>query len=95
MRPAGLRIAKAEHDERSTLWPEEGPIEGNRSVISGHMRELMTYARRIAKTKVNVLITGGISRQQNLQNQRFPQATGVPPSLRHDSAPAPLCGRCD
>src|SRR5262249_38536277 len=28
------------------------------SVITGHMRELMSYARRIAKTKVNVLITG-------------------------------------
>jgi DNA-binding NtrC family response regulator len=54
-----LQVAKAEREERATLWPvDELPVEGDRSVISGHMRELMTYVRRIAKTKVNVLITG-------------------------------------
>jgi len=54
-----LELARAEREERATLWPvDELPIEGDASVISGHMRELMTYARKIAKTKVNVLITG-------------------------------------
>src|SRR5262249_8593698 len=54
-----LHIAKTEREERMTLWPvEELPIESDRSVICGHMRELMNYARRIAKAKVNVLITG-------------------------------------
>src|SRR4029077_9657350 len=33
-------------------------VDGDPSVISGHMRELMTFARRVAKTDVNVLITG-------------------------------------
>jgi len=51
--------ARTEREERATLWPvDELPIEGDTSVISGHMREQMTYARRIATTKVNVLITG-------------------------------------
>jgi len=41
------------------LWPlEDLPTGDERSVISGRMRELMDYARRIARTKVNVLITG-------------------------------------
>jgi DNA-binding NtrC family response regulator len=54
-----LEQARAEREERATLWPvEELPVDGSRSVISGHMRELMNYARRIAKTNVNVLITG-------------------------------------
>jgi DNA-binding NtrC family response regulator len=54
-----LERARAEREERATLWPvEELPVDGNRSVISGHMRELMNYARRIAKANVNVLITG-------------------------------------
>ena len=41
-----------------TLWPIEELPDDERSVISGRMRELMTYARKIARTKVNVLITG-------------------------------------
>jgi len=50
---------RAEREERATLWPvEELPVESDKSVISGHMRELMTHTRRIATTKVNVLITG-------------------------------------
>jgi DNA-binding NtrC family response regulator/tetratricopeptide (TPR) repeat protein len=54
-----LRRARVEREERAALWPiEELPIDGERSVISGHMRELMNYARRIAKTTVTVLITG-------------------------------------
>jgi DNA-binding NtrC family response regulator len=51
--------ARIERDERSTLWPvEELPIDGERAVISGHMRDLMNLARRVATTNVNVLITG-------------------------------------
>ena len=54
-----LQRGRAEREERATLWPiEDLPVTGNQSVISGHMLELMNYARRIAKTKVNVLITG-------------------------------------
>ena len=54
-----LKRARAERDQQATLWPlEDLPIDDERSVISGRMRELMNYARRIAKTKVNVLITG-------------------------------------
>jgi transcriptional regulator with PAS, ATPase and Fis domain len=54
-----LQRARVEREERATLWPtDELPLEGDRAVISGHMRELMSLARRIAKTNVNVLITG-------------------------------------
>jgi transcriptional regulator with PAS, ATPase and Fis domain len=54
-----LNGARLEREERATLWPvDELPVEGDNSIICGHMRELMHYARRIAKTKVNVLITG-------------------------------------
>jgi DNA-binding NtrC family response regulator len=54
-----LEQARIERDERSTLWPvEELPIDGDRAVISGHMRDLMNLARRVATTNVNVLITG-------------------------------------
>jgi len=54
-----VQRGRAEREERATLWPiEELPVEDERSVISGRMRELMSYARRIARTKVNVLITG-------------------------------------
>ena len=54
-----LERARLERDERATLWPvEDLPTGSDHSVISGHMRELMTFARRIATTNVNVLITG-------------------------------------
>jgi transcriptional regulator with PAS, ATPase and Fis domain len=54
-----LQRGRAEREERATLWPvDELSTEGDRSVIYGHMRELMQYARRIAKTNVGVLITG-------------------------------------
>ena len=76
-----LRALRAAREEQATLWPaEELPIEGDRSVISGHMRELMNYARRIAKTKVNVLITGesGTGKELVAQavHQRGPHKTG-------------------
>jgi transcriptional regulator with PAS, ATPase and Fis domain len=54
-----LQRARAEREERATLWPaDELPIDGNRAVVSGHMRELMLLARRVAGARVNVLITG-------------------------------------
>jgi ATP/maltotriose-dependent transcriptional regulator MalT len=89
-----LQTARHEREQRATLWPvEELPIEGDSSVISGHMRELMTYARRIAKTKVNVLITGVIGRQQNLQNRVFPQARGDRHVHRPGRIASPCCER--
>ena len=54
-----LRTARADREEQATLWPvEELPVDDDQAVVSGHMRELMTFARRIARTTVNVLITG-------------------------------------
>jgi tetratricopeptide (TPR) repeat protein len=71
-----LERARVESEERAMLWPtEELPAVGT-SVISGHMRELMNYARKIAKAHVNVLITGVIDRQQNPINRGFPRARG-------------------
>jgi len=53
-----LEHARVESEERAMLWPtEELPAVGG-SVVTGHMRELMTFARKIARTNVNVLITG-------------------------------------
>src|SRR5205085_8603807 len=43
---------------RATLWPSEELPDDQHSVISGRMRKLMEYARRIARAKINVLITG-------------------------------------
>jgi len=54
-----LRTARAEREEQATLWPaDELPLDDDQVVVSGHMRELMTFARRIARTTVTVLITG-------------------------------------
>jgi tetratricopeptide (TPR) repeat protein len=53
-----VQRARAEREERATLWPIEDLPENGRSMISGKMAELMTFARKIARTKVNVLITG-------------------------------------
>ena len=54
-----LERAQAEREERLTLWPiDEPPFEGDDSVIAGRMRELMLFARKVARTNVTVLITG-------------------------------------
>jgi len=53
-----LQRARAEREERATLWPIEDLPDNKGAVISGQMRDLMNYARRIARAKVNVLITG-------------------------------------
>src|SRR5262249_46664475 len=54
-----LERAQAEREERLTLWPiDEPPFEGDDSVIAGRMRELMAFARKVARTNVTVLLTG-------------------------------------
>jgi transcriptional regulator with PAS, ATPase and Fis domain len=54
-----LERAQAEREERLTLWPiDELPYEGDDSVIAGRMRELMSFARKVARTNVTVLLTG-------------------------------------
>jgi hypothetical protein len=54
-----LNQARAERERRATLWPvDDLPLDGERAVIAGHMRELMEFARKVAGIKVNVLITG-------------------------------------
>jgi DNA-binding NtrC family response regulator len=55
-----LECARAEREERLTLWPiDDVPLEGvGQAVVAGQMRELMSVARRVATTNVSVLITG-------------------------------------
>jgi DNA-binding NtrC family response regulator/tetratricopeptide (TPR) repeat protein len=54
-----LQRARMEREERTTLWPvDELPIESDRAVVAGNMLEQMKLARKIARTNVNVLITG-------------------------------------
>jgi DNA-binding NtrC family response regulator/tetratricopeptide (TPR) repeat protein len=51
--------ARLEREERATLWPiDELPTDNPRAVATGHMRELMTFAQRVAQTTVGVLICG-------------------------------------
>ena len=51
--------ARAQRAERIALWPEDnGSLEAAGAVASGHAAELLSFARRIARTTVNVLITG-------------------------------------
>lgn len=69
-----LERARAEREERATLWPvDELPSENGGAVIAGHMREMIGLARRIGPTNVTVLITGLIGRQQAPINRGFPQ----------------------
>jgi transcriptional regulator with PAS, ATPase and Fis domain len=54
-----IERARAEREQALTLWPiEETPLEEGQTVVGGRMRELMTFAKRIATTNVSVLITG-------------------------------------
>jgi transcriptional regulator with PAS, ATPase and Fis domain/tetratricopeptide (TPR) repeat protein len=54
-----LERSRAVGRERAALWPVEAlPIESDDAVVTGHMREQMSFAQRIAHTTVNVLITG-------------------------------------
>ena len=54
-----LEQAHADREERLTLWPlDELPVNGEQAVITGRMREVMSFARRVAQTNVGVLLTG-------------------------------------
>jgi DNA-binding NtrC family response regulator len=54
-----LERARAEREERMSLWPaEDDPSETGNAVANGHMRQLMSYARQITSTNVSVFITG-------------------------------------
>jgi DNA-binding NtrC family response regulator len=51
--------ARAEREERMTLWPiDDVTTAAGHAVVTGRMRELMSFAKRIATTNVSVLITG-------------------------------------
>jgi transcriptional regulator with PAS, ATPase and Fis domain len=54
-----LDRARAEREERATIWPADDlPVGPDGALISGHMRDTMTLAERVARTTVTVLITG-------------------------------------
>jgi len=54
-----LERARAEREEMQTLWPtEEIAVADDQAIVAGQMRELMTFARKVASTNVGVLITG-------------------------------------
>ena len=54
-----LQSSRAAKEERATLWPpDEMAVQPNGFPILGHLREVLTYAQRVARTTVNVLITG-------------------------------------
>jgi len=54
-----LDRARAEREERATLWPvDELPVGEDGAITLGHMRNIMVQARRVANVNVSVLITG-------------------------------------
>ena len=54
-----IERGRAEREQRLTLWPiDDSPLEDGQAIVNGRMRELMTFARRIATTSVSVLVTG-------------------------------------
>src|SRR5262249_19951980 len=54
-----LERARAEREERATLWPiDDVTTDEGTAIVSGQMRGLMDYARRLAPTNVSVLVTG-------------------------------------
>ena len=54
-----LERAHAEREEQLALWPiEELAVEGDKGVVGGCLHELLSFARRIARTNVSVLVTG-------------------------------------
>lgn len=85
-----LERAHAEREERQTLWPvEEIPTEGDEAVVAGKMRELMSFARRVATTTVSVLITGGSDPQPARLDRVCWSGTAAPLVPRRDrTAPA-------
>jgi hydrogenase-4 transcriptional activator len=54
-----LERARVDREEQMTLWPSDDvPLDGGDAIINGRMREVMTFARRVASANVSVLITG-------------------------------------
>ena len=53
-----LERARAEREERMSLWPPDEDAVETGAVARGQMRDLMSYAKRVATTNVSVLITG-------------------------------------
>ena len=54
-----LERARAEREERISLWPvDDDEPEPGEAIIGGQMRQLMADAKRIASTNVAVFITG-------------------------------------
>ncbi|HWD40839.1 MAG TPA: sigma-54 dependent transcriptional regulator [Fimbriimonas sp.] len=54
-----LERARAEREERLTLWPiEDVPVMHEHAVVNGVMRELLATVRRLATANINVLVTG-------------------------------------
>src|SRR5262249_12022814 len=51
-----LERARVEREERATLWPLDELLDDDKdAVITGHMRETMALAKKIANTNVSVL----------------------------------------
>ena len=54
-----INAGRAERDRRKTLWPtEELTFDERNPVVTGHMRETMVFAQRVARATITVLITG-------------------------------------
>jgi DNA-binding NtrC family response regulator/tetratricopeptide (TPR) repeat protein len=54
-----IQAVRSERQKKSSIWVEEVvPVDSSGAVIGGHMRELMSFAQRVARTTVNVMITG-------------------------------------
>ena len=54
-----LERARAEREERISLWPADDDSEDpEHAVVGGSMRELMAHAKRIGRTTASVLVTG-------------------------------------
>jgi transcriptional regulator with PAS, ATPase and Fis domain len=54
-----LETLRSDRRERATIWPpDDARSEAEGVVLGGHIRELFVSAKRIADTKINVLITG-------------------------------------
>src|SRR5262249_20452374 len=53
-----LEAVQAAEDDRLSIWPYGESEDYGDWTVSGQMRDIISYARRVAKTNVTVLITG-------------------------------------